>query len=366
MDRGFFILTVVLTIVGLLAVADASAPQAQAFFHDSFYFVKQQLVWALAGFVALFITANIPYHYWKKIAVFLFGINIVFLIAVLIPSIGSRLLGARRWISFGPIVFQPSELAKFTLATYMASLLSSKRRIFVYIIPLVVVAGLIMLQPDLGTTIVIIVVGMSQLFIAGVPMIPFLGIGAGGAVVGAVLILLSSYRKQRFLEFLKTTADPLDSSYHVRQVLIALGSGGLFGVGLGQSRQKNLFLPESATDSVFAVIAEEIGFVGATLVIALLVFYLYRAVKIAQRAPDEFGILLASGIIAWIGTQMFLNIGSMVAVIPLTGVPLPFFSYGGSSLTMILGGVGILLNISKYSRSSLQLEGKRQRWRGKR
>ncbi|HEX6977316.1 MAG TPA: putative lipid II flippase FtsW [Patescibacteria group bacterium] len=358
-DRGFLILTIVLTIVGLLAVADASAPQAQAFFHDSFFFVKQQLIWALAGFIALFVTANIPYHYWKKIAIYAFGINVILLIAVLIPSVGSRLLGARRWISFGPIVFQPSELVKFTLATYMASLLSSKKRIFTYIIPLAVVASLIMLQPDLGTTIVVIVVGFVQLFIAGVPMLPFLGIGVGGGVVGAILILLSAYRKQRFLEFLKTTADPLGSSYHVRQVLIALGSGGLFGVGLGQSRQKNLFLPESATDSVFAVIAEEIGFVGATLVIALLVFYLYRAVKIAQRAPDEFGTLLASGIIAWIGAQMFLNIGSMVAVIPLTGVPLPFFSYGGSSLTMILGGVGILLNISKYSKSTIQLDSRR-------
>lgn len=347
-DRGFFIFTCVLTLVGLLAVADASAPQAQAFFSDSFFFVKQQLVWAVAGFAALFVTSKIPYIYWKKIALYLFFVNVILLIAVLIPSIGSRLLGARRWISFGPVSFQPSELAKFTVAIYMASLASSKRKFISYVIPIVIVALLIMLQPDLGTTIVVIVTGFVQLFIAGVPLLPFLGMGAGGAILGFLLIFVSSYRKQRFLSFLATMSDPLDSSYHVRQVLIALGSGGIFGVGLGQSRQKNLFLPESATDSVFAVIAEEIGFIGATLLILALVFYLYKAIRIAQRAPDSFGTLLASGIIAWIATQMFLNIGSMVAVIPLTGVPLPFFSYGGSSLTMILAGVGILLNISKY------------------
>lgn len=353
-DRGFFIFTCILTIVGLLAVADASAPQAQAFFSDSFFFVKQQIVWALVGFVALFVTSRIPYTYWKKISVCLFILNIILLIAVLIPSVGSRLLGARRWITIGPLSIQPSELAKFTTAVYMASLVSSKRRFISYIIPIAVVALLIMLQPDLGTTIVVILTGLVQLFIAQVPFIPFIGVGVGGALIGFVLILTSGYRRERLLSFLKTSSDPLHSSYHIRQVLIALGSGGFLGVGLGQSRQKNLFLPESATDSVFAVIAEEIGFLGATILILLLVFYLYKAVRIAQRAPDNFGVLLAVGIITWIATQIFLNIGSMVALIPLTGVPLPFFSYGGSSLTMILAGVGILLNISKYGNDKKQ------------
>lgn len=347
-DRGFFILTCVLTLIGLLAVADASAPQAQAFFSDSFFFVKQQVVWAVAGFIALLITSRIPYIYWRKVAFPLFVLNVILLIVVLIPSIGTRLLGARRWISFGPVSLQPSELAKFTVAIYIASLASSKRKFISYIIPIAIVAVLIMLQPDLGTTIVVIVTAFVQLFIAGLPILPFLGMGVAGVIIGFLLIFISNYRRQRLLSFLATISDPLNSSYHVRQVLIALGSGGLLGVGLGQSRQKNLFLPESATDSVFAVIAEEIGFIGASLLILFLAFYLYKAVRIAQRAPDLFGTLLASGIITWIATQMFLNIGSMVAVIPLTGVPLPFFSYGGSSLTMILAGVGILLNISKY------------------
>jgi len=177
------------------------------------------------------------------------------------------------------------------------------------------------------------------------------GLVLAAGALGSVLIFLSDYRKERLITFLKGTTEPLGSSYHVRQILIALGSGGLLGVGLGQSRQKYLFLPEAATDSVFAIVAEEIGFVGSTILIVIFTVFTYKILKVASRSPDIFSSTLSLGIGAWIGGQVFLNLGSMLAIVPLTGIPLPFFSYGGSSLTMVLFGVGIILNISKYGTS---------------
>jgi len=191
----------------------------------------------------------------------------------------------------------------------------------------------------------------------GVQLLILIGIGGIGAMLASLMILFSDYRKARLVTFIKNSIDPLNpgsaeasgSAYHVRQILIALGSGGLFGVGIGHSRQKHLFLPETATDSVFAIIAEEVGFIGATALILILVAFLFQLIKIAKKAPDRFSFILASGIITWIGGQMFLNIGAMVALVPLTGIPLPFLSYGGSSLTMMLISIGILLNISRQS-----------------
>ena len=232
----------------------------------------------------------------------------------------------------------------------MTSLNLEERPYLFYLGIIGLVSGLVMLQPDLGTTIVIIAIAVSQLFIAEMPILYLIGTMIAGSGMGAILILTSSYRRARLMTFLESSTDPLGSSYHIRQILIALGSGGLFGLGLGQSRQKHLFLPETATDSVFAVLAEEIGFFGASLIIMLLFVYIFKAIKIAQRAPDKFSMLLAGGISVWIGTQILLNLASMVALVPLTGIPLPFFSYGGSNLMMVLLSTGILLNISKHGR----------------
>jgi cell division protein FtsW len=349
-DRSFFLLTIALVVIGLLAVADASAPQAQTFFHDAYFYVKQQAVWAIVGIVALVIISQIHYSVWKKFAVPMFFCSVAALVIVLIPGFGSKFLGARRWITIGPIGIQPSELVKMTLAIYFASLADAKKELKSYLVTLGLVGGLIMLQPDLGTTIIVIMIGLIQLFLSGISVVSLLSILGASVLAGGALVVTSEYRRERLLTFLGATSDKTGTSYHIHQVLIALGSGGLFGVGLGQSRQKYLFLPESATDSVFAVIAEEVGFIGAFILICLFLLFLYQGLKIAQKAPDKFSKILASGIIAWIGVQFFLNISSMVAVTPLTGVPLPFFSYGGSSLTMILIGVGILLNISKYAK----------------
>ncbi len=349
--RTLLITTIVLTLLGLLAVADASSPQALNFFNDGFYFVKQQIVWGILGFIALFFALVVDYSFWKRFASVIFVVSVILLVLVLIPGIGTKVLGARRWISLGPLTIQPSELIKFSLAIFLAKLADLKKPFLHLLIPIILVAGLVLLQPDLGTTIIILIIGFTQFFVAGVSFLPFLGSGILGILAGVVLVMTSGYRRERFTTFLGALTDPELSSYHVKQVLIALGSGGLFGVGLGQGRQKYLFLPESATDSAFANIAEETGFVGSVFVIGLLAFFVYKMMRIAARAPDGFSMLLATGIVAWIASQIFLNLASMVALVPLTGVPLPFFSYGGSSLTIILFAVGVLLNISRHEKA---------------
>lgn len=347
-DREFLLLTIVLSVIGILSVANASAPTAIQVFDDPYFFAKQQMMWTTVGLIGMMVTRYIPYPYWRRMAFLFFLINVVLLILVLIPGFGSRLLGARRWLSVGPLTIQPSEFVKLTLAMLVARLIDDKFDPWAILGVIGGTAFLIMLQPDLGTTIVVVAIAFIQLFIAGLPLQTFLVSGSIGVFLTSLLILFSDYRRQRLMTFLESATDPLGTSYHLRQILIALGSGGLFGVGIGQSRQKHLFLPETATDSVFAVIAEEIGFIGATVVVGLLMYFILKAFKIAKNAPDNYSKLLASGIAVWLGAQMFLNLASMVALTPLTGIPLPFFSYGGSSLTMILISIGILLNISSY------------------
>lgn len=348
-DKILFYLTLSLVFFGLIAVLDASAPQALAQFNDKFYFFKQQSIWALVGLLFMFIASFINYKFWSKIATPFFFLTVFLLVIVLIPGLSYSALGARRWISLSFVNFQPSELIKLSLAIYFAKLAEGSKNSMSYFIPLVVVLGLIMLQPDLGSALSVGVVGLSQIFVSGVSLIHFFGAGILGAVATALLIILSPYRRDRLMTFLSVTNDPLGKGYHIRQILLALGSGGIFGVGIGASRQKYLFLPEASTDSIFAVIAEELGLVGAIVLIGLFLFFLFRAFKIAKNAPDKFSSVLAVGLSSWIGGQAFLNIASMVALTPLTGIPLPFFSYGGSSLVMIMTACGILLSISRYS-----------------
>lgn len=351
-------MTLTLTILGLVAVADASAPQALNVFNDKFHFIKQQLGWAVFGLILMGTSVVIPYKFWGKVAVWLFYANLLLLVAVLIPGVGMKVLGARRWLLLGQISIQPSEMIKFTAALYFARLAQNKKSILAWLLPMGLVAFLIMLQPDLGTTLIFLGVGFVQLFVSGVNPLYFLGTGLISGVLGWVVVYFSDYRRQRLLTFLKQTNDPLGSSYHIRQILLSLGLGGVWGVGLGASRQKYLFLPETTTDSIFAVIAEEIGFVGAVVIIILLLCLVWEGLKVAKRATDNFSKVFVVGVVAWIGWQVLLNVGSMVALVPLTGVPLPFFSYGGSSLTMILLSLGIVLNISRYG--SDQKNGKRR------
>lgn len=347
-DKALFYLVLVLTFLGLVAVADASAPQALFNFNDKFYFLKQQAVWAGIGLLLFFVASRIKYTFWEKLATPLFFASVAILVVVLIPGLSYKALGARRWIDLGFFSFQPSEFIKLALVIYFAKLAKRSKSPISYFLPLGIILGLIMLQPDLGTALVVSIIGFSQIFISGINIFHFLGALIIGALGTAGLILISPYRKDRVLTFFEATADPLGKGYHIRQILLALGSGGIFGVGIGASRQKYLFLPEAATDSIFAIIAEELGFIGSVVLIFLFVFFLYRGFRIARGAPDVFSRMLAFGITMWIGGQAALNIASMVALTPLTGIPLPFFSYGGSSLVMILVACGILLNISAY------------------
>lgn len=349
-DKALFLLSLALTIIGLVALTDASAPIALRDFGDKFYFVKQQAVWAVMGIILLIVVMHINYTFWEKFATPLFLANLVLLIVVLIPGIGSSLLGARRWIVVGNFSIQPSELLKLSISVYLAKVASKDKKLAAFFVPILLSLILVMLEPDLGTSVLVVGISMIQIFISGVPLLPFFAASILGVIFGILLILSSDYRKERLLTFFEQTQDPLGSSYHIRQILIALGSGGLFGVGLGHSRQKYLFLPETATDSIFAVIAEEVGFFISSGLVILFFIFVIKGIKIANSAPDKFSRILAIGITSWVGLQVFLNIGSMVALVPLTGIPLPFISYGGSALTSLLVACGILLNISRYAK----------------
>jgi cell division protein FtsW len=239
-------------------------------------------------------------------------------------------------------------LAKLSLLIYLAAWLEKNRPFWQFGLILAVFLGLIMLQPDLGTALVLVTAAVLVFYASGAPLKVLLLLTVVGLSAGFGLIMSSAYRRERLMTFLNPMHDPLGSSYHMRQALIAIGSGGFWGLGLGESRQKYQFLPEVTTDSIFAVIAEEIGFVGGGLLIAALLIVIIHGMNIARLAPDRFSGLLATGITSWLAVQMFINLAAMLAILPLTGVPLPFISYGGSSLIMSLAGIGLLVNISRF------------------
>lgn len=346
-DWVLFGLVLGLTIFGVIMVGNVSVAEAQRNFGDQFYLFRLQAQWAVFGFLAMILTSFFDYRKLRPLAVPLLVFNLALLLLVLVPRFGSQVLGARRWLSVGGFTFQPAELVKLSFVLYLSSFLSKRKNIWPFLILMVTILSLIMLEPDLGTAIIIGASGAIVYFISGAPVLILGGLGVLGALGGLGLILTSPYRKERLLTFLDPTRDPLGASYHIRQILIAIGSGGLFGLGLGQSRQKYEYLPAVTTDSIFAVIGEELGFLGSALILFAFLFLIWRGIKIAKEAPDDFGRLLAVGIISWIGLQALINLSAMSALVPLTGVPLPFISYGGSSLILVLTGMGILLNISK-------------------
>lgn len=342
-----FILTIVLLIIGLLSVYNSSVVEAFRDFNDKFHFVRQQLKWTSAGLVIMLITSRLPLPLLKKYSTHIFLFSLALMVAVLIPGIGSKVQGARRWIVIFGQTLQPSEIIKLSLIIYLAHWLEAKRPLTSFLFLVALVSGLTLLQPDLGTTIVLVSISFLIFYLSGAPMLNLLLIGLSTATMGLLLIFSSPYRRARFSTFLDPTSDPLGSSYHINQVLLALGSGGFYGVGLGRSRQKYQYLPEATTDSIFAVIAEETGFIGAVLVVVLLTGLVILSLKAASQATNRYNQLLAGGIAAWIAVQAFLNLSAMVALVPLTGIPLPLISYGGSSLITILAGVGLLINVAR-------------------
>lgn len=359
LDKKLLLTVLGLVVFGTVMVGNSSIIEAERNFGDKFFYLRQQLVWAAVGFAGLFALMQFPHQKLKSLALPLFLLNLLLLVLVIIPGVGISALGATRWLGFGGFVIQPAEFAKLSLTLYLARILSAEvkesdaQKLLPFLFSLGAVLTLVMLEPDLGTALVIGGMATLVFFSSGAPLIYFATLTAIGVLGVVLLILTSSYRRQRFLTFLNPTEDPLGTSYHIRQVLIALGSGGLLGVGLGQSRQKYLFLPETQTDSIFAVVGEELGFIGALAVVLAFIFVVWRGFLIASSVEDDFSKLLAVGITSWIALQAFVNLGAMVAIFPLTGIPLPFISYGGSSLVSLLLGVGILLNISKSRKLKL-------------
>lgn len=358
-DYKLIIVVVVILLYGLVMLASASSVISFEKFGDSNELLKHQLLYGiLIGLVGFFIASKIDYHIWGKLAFILLVINVLLLLAVFIPGLGYEYGGAKRWVNLGFTLLQPTEILKLTFILYLATLFTKNNsgiKDTTYgLMPFLIILGsiifLIMLQPDLGTMTTIAITAIIIFFVAGAPIKHLIWIFLGASGLLFLLIKLAPYRVARFSVFLNPELDPLGIGYHINQALLAIGSGGIFGLGLGHSRQKYLYLPEVTGDSIFAVIAEELGFFFAIILIGLFLYFMMRGLKTAKNSPDLLGKLIAVGIISWIVIQAFINIAAMVTILPLTGIPLPLVSYGSSALVATLIAIGILVNISKQTK----------------
>jgi len=340
---------IILSLVGLIFIFEASAVNSSRQFGDSLYYLKLQMVWIFLGLIVMTIFSFIDY---KKLY-FLSFISLIFttilLIVVLIPGVGSKIGGARRWIDFGFFSLQPTELAKFSIIIYLSSWFSSKekKRFLPFITLICFLVFLTILQPDMGTAIIIFFISLIIYYFSGANLMDFVIIFGGTLVSFYFLIKTSPYRFNRLLAFFNPAIEPLGISYHINQIFISLSSGGLFGRGFGASRQKYLFLPEAHTDSIFAIIGEEYGFIGALVLISLYFVFIYKIYHLIRLAPDRLSKLVAIGIFAFFNIQFIINLAGIVGLFPITGVPLPFLSYGGSNLLISFALIGIMMNIEK-------------------
>ncbi|MDR1773586.1 MAG: stage V sporulation protein E [Clostridioides sp.] len=353
-DSVIFYMTLLLVFVGIVMVFSASYIQSSFKFNDAYYFLKRNLVYAILGFIAMIITSKIDYRLWDKYALTIAIVSVAFLLLVLTP-LGISANGARRWLGVGSFTFQPAEIAKFACIILTAKFIekrykyikSFKRGIF----PILIIPGiffvLIILQPNMSTAGTLILVAFIMLFVAGMDMkfiFTMIGLGAG---LFAALVIQAPYRLKRVISFLDPFQDPLGNGYQVIQGLYALGSGGLFGLGLGRSKQKYFYIPEPQNDFIFAIIGEELGLIGCIVIMMLFVILIYRCVRIALKTNDVFASMVVIGIGAQIGLQAIFNVAVATSSMPATGVALPFISYGGTSLTIFMAAIGIVLNISK-------------------
>jgi cell division protein FtsW len=342
---------VLLVVVGILALVTASVPLSLKITGNANYYLVHQILWGLLpGLVFGFIAYRFPLQSLKKYSFLIFLISYILMLLVFVPALNRSALGASRWLDIGIISFQPSDILKLATIIYLSVILTSdktKKKFATFIVILALICLALILQSDMGTLIAIFAVAIIMFFCSKTPLKQTLAIGFSTVVAFVALILLTPYRMQRLMSFLHPETDPLGTGYHINQTLIAIGSGGLFGSGLGFSVQKFGFVPQSMSDSIFAIFAEETGFAGGLLLIALFSIFFFSAFSVAKRINDDFLRMLAIGIGSWIIFQAFVNIGAMTAIVPLTGIPLPFVSYGGSHLILELVGCGILLNISK-------------------
>jgi cell division protein FtsW len=359
-DRQFIIYLMMLVVFGLISLSSATVATGFGEHQDSFYFVTRQILFGLVpGIVLFLITARLDYHIFKKAGWLVYCVALVLLMAVFIPHVGLNLQGSRSWINLGFTTFQPAELAKIALIIIGSYLLADSKRDWrdwqSQLLPVLAVIGLpvalVLLQGDLGTGTIMIVIVAFLLVMGKIPTRYLMTIGLIGLVLVTILIAVKETRRQRIEVFWNPdnhTQDDIGSQIY--QSKIAVGSGGFWGLGYGKSRQKFSYLPEVNSDSVFPIIGEELGFVGAVFLITLVILICWRGLRIGTRAPDQFGQFLVAGIIVWIGWQTFLNIGGIIGALPLTGVPLPLVSHGGSAYMMTLAGLGIVVSVSRQSK----------------
>ncbi len=350
--KWLFVLPIILSLVGLFFVFEASAVRSFSESGDSFRYLKLQFLWIVLGIFTMIIFSFFDYRKLYPLSLFMMVGTIVLLMIVLLPGLGHSAGGARRWIDLGFFKLQPTELAKASTLIYLAAwfMKPEKKRFFSFFMLLGILMVLIILQPDMGTAVIIFSLSIVMYFLAGIELhylLVFLPLSFGGFYF---LTKISPYRFRRVMAFFNPTLDPLGITYHINQILVSLSQGGLFGRGFGASRQKYLFLPEAHTDSIFAIIGEEVGFIGSAALIICFFVFIYCAYLASERTSDRFGKLLAGGIFAFFSLQIVINLAAMVNLIPLTGVPLPFISYGGSHMLTSFILIGVLINIAKRSR----------------
>jgi cell division protein FtsW len=352
-----FIIVLALLCVGIVMIYSTSAIFADRRFGSNYYFLKRQLIWVTVGLIGFFSFSNVDYHHLRKFGRTGVIISVVLLIAVFLPYVGRVAGGAQRWVSVGFFSFQPSEVAKYALILFLADYLDRKHKnmhlFFKGFVPPCIVLGLCLLlivaQPDLGTVIAIALVSLIIFFVGRVRLLHLATLVLASIPALYMLLFRVAFRRKRLLAFLDPWKDPQGSGFQIIQSFIALGSGGLFGVGLGQSRQKLFYLPEAHTDFIFSIMGEELGLMGTVSVVVLFILFLVLGMKIAFYAPDFFGQLLAAGIVSMISLQTIINISVVTGSIPTKGLPLPYISFGGSSLLLIMIATGVLMNIAQQA-----------------
>jgi cell division protein FtsW len=359
-DAWLFGVVMALVFLGVVMVYSASAIIAADRFRDPFFFLKKQLFWALLGGGLLWAALKLDYRWLERLVIPLLVVSFVLLVLVLVPPFGQSINCTRRWIRMGPLSFQPVELAKFSLVLYLASFLTRRRgemgSFWQCLFPILLVAGamalLTFVQPDLGNSLALVVLTLVLAYLAGARVKHMLWIGAAALPLVALAVALKPYRWRRMLAFVNPWDDPQGSGFQIIQSFLALGSGGVFGRGLGESKQKLFYLPEPYTDFIFAILGEELGLLGAVLVVGLFAVLIWRGLRVGLRAPDAFGSFLALGLTVMLATQTLVNLGVVVGVLPTKGLPLPFVSFGGSALLMTMFSAGVLLNISQHATGS--------------
>jgi cell division protein FtsW len=357
-DAVLFGVVAALVGIGLVMVFSASSATAYAEHGDIAYYVKRQLVWLAVGLAVAIAVYRMDLTRLKRAAPYLLIASIAGLILVFVPHIGLGVNGGRRWIGFSALSLQPSEFAKLGLVVYLSAVLAARgeritslaRGLFPLCVPVFAMAALVLKEPDMGTASLFVFIAFAMFFAAGARLFHLAAILLATVPFAILTVVASAYRRARVFAFLDPWKDPQNTGFHIVQSLLALGSGGMFGVGLGASRAKFFYLPEQYTDFIFSILGEELGWIGALAVLALFVTFAYRAIKIAIAAPDRFGFFLTVGCTATILIQAFINIGVVTSSWPVTGVPLPFSSFGGSSLVVNLIAVAIVANVGRHRR----------------